>query len=471
VEPYNVIRDAETITIPLADYNALMALVSGLTARVAELEARLNKNSKNSNKPPSSDGPKKPIKNSRVKTGRKSGGQSGHEGKTKESSPNPDTIVPLMPKNECECGGNIALQPGEYTTRQVTDFEPVKLTTTEYRAHDGICAGCGKTHKAVFPKEATGAAVYGNNIQAALTYLNVYQLIPLKRATEMMDDLFGVKVSQGTIVNSINKAHEALAETEERIKEEIIQSDVAHFDESGMRVNGKNYWLHSAGTKTSTVYLIHARRGKVAMDEMGILPLFRGSAVHDHWKSYYLYALCSHAECNAHILRHLAYVSEELNQDWAMDMATLLLRIKLHVYLTKRFNAEEKGLGQEDINEYENMYRAILANAEAEKGQAPVESRRLLNRLAAYEQEVLLFMYDFDVPFTNNLAERDIRMPKAKQKISGGFRSEDGADAFARIRGYVSTARKRGKAVFDGLVAAFRGNSTDYLYSVHETYT
>jgi transposase-like protein len=276
-----------------------------------------------------------------------------------------------------------------------------------------------------------------------------------------MKDLFGVKISQGTIVANGQEAYEKLAEAETHIKEELINSEVTHFDETGTRVAGKTNWLHSAGTESCTMYYIHKNRGKEAMDEMGILPLFRGTAIHDHWKSYYHY-MCAHGECNEHHLRELKYLHEDSNEAWAGEMACLLLRIKAHVDLSKLFDAD--CLEQEDIDTYERLYREILINAAAEP-EAPKKSERMAKRLTKYEQETLLFMVDFDVPFTNNLAERDIRMPKAKLKISGGFRSEGGAKAFARTRGFISTVKKKGKDVFDGLVSVFKGNASDFLYS------
>ena len=460
-------KTEEMITIPLAEYEALKALiplVAQLTAEIAELKARLNKNSNNSDKPPSSDDPgAKANKNSRVRSGKPSGGQPGHKGSTLRLTPTPDTIVELVPTSECGCGG-VVLKTDDFTVRQQTDIEPIKVVTVEYRAHDGICDKCGKRHKASFPVETNGTATYGDRLQSIYTYLTAYQLLPLKRTTELMQDLFGIKVSQGTVVNSTNRAYEALEETEERNKNEIINSAVANFDESGMNVKGNNYWLHVASTETTTVYSIHKKRGKEAMDAMGILPWFRGYAIHDHLRSYFHYQECAHGECNQHILRSLEYIFTNLNQEWAGKMACLLLKIKRHVDLTKLWSKEETSLAQVDIDIYTSLYRKILADAEDTKASAPVDARRMLNRLAKYEDETLLFMCDFAVPFTNNLAERDIRMPKAKQKISGGFRSEDGANAFARIRGFVSTARKRGKSIFDGLLAVFNGDATNFLY-------
>ena len=442
----------------------LKSLVVALTAKVAELEARLNKNSNNSNNPPSSDGPKRTVKNSRKPSGKPSGGQNGHEGSTKALKPNPDVIVELKPKTECECGG-VILETDQYTIRQVTDMRPIEVITLEYRAKEGICGDCGKVHKASFPPGVEGTVSYGEHIQAIVTYLTNYQLLPLKRTTELVGDLFGLRISQGMIVAAGQEAYENLAPAEESIKEELCDSEVVGYDESGMRVNGKNHWLHSAGTERCTFYAIHPKRGREAMDDIGILPNFTGTAIHDHWKSYYHYDNCAHGECNQHHLRNLKYLHEELGFDWARDMACLLLRIKEHVDLSKTFGADR--LEQDDIEEYERIYREVLESAPKDE-QTHIESRRMAKRLSDFEQETLLFMLDFNVPFTNNLSERDIRMPKTKQKISGGFRSSEGAKAFARIRGFVSTVRKRGKNVLDGLVEVFSGDPLEFLRSEAE---
>ena len=358
---------SETIQVNKEEYEALKGLIASMTARIAELEAKLNKNSKNSNKPPSSDGATK-VKNSRTPSDKKSGGQFGHEGVTKDLVPSPDTVVELKPKTECECGGSIDIHVDNYTVRQVTDLQPAKVITVEYRAHEGKCEQCGKIHKSSFPEGVVGTTSYGDNLRAMVTYLTVYQLIPLKRATELVEDLFGIKMSQGTIISSGQEAYEKLVDTENRIKEKIIDSEVAHFDESGMRVAGKNYWLHSAGTETCTAYGIHAKRGHEAIDEIGILPKFRGTAIHDHWKSYYHYDQCAHGECNEHHLRHLKYLYENLGCAWAGEMACLLLRIKRHVDLSKLFKAESLEL--KDIENYEQLYREVLDGARVNIDQA-----------------------------------------------------------------------------------------------------
>ena len=455
-------RSGGFITIPIEEYEAMKALIAALTAKVAELEARLNKNSKNSNKPPSSDGPKKSaIKNSRVKSGRQSGGQPGREGKTLELVPEPDTVVELKPKQACECGGSI-IESASCQTRQVTDIEPIKLLTFEYRAYDGACEACGKTHRASFPDCADGVRSYGDGLSAVAAYLTNYQLLPLKRATELMQDIFGISMSQATVLARSEQAYEMLEKTEGLIADEILASPVAHADETGMRVQGSNHWLHSVGTEKATVYGIRKGRGKKALDDIGVLPRYTGTLVHDHWKSYYGYDQCSHAECNAHHLRALRHLHEDLGCEWAGDMASLLLRIKRHVDLCKLFEAER--IEQPDIELYIDCYRGILAGASSDGEAEPDESRRMRKRLGEYELEALLFMLDFDVPFTNNLAESDVRMPKTKMKISGCFRTKHGADVFARVRGFISTAKKKGKNILAGLASVFSGDSAAFLY-------
>lgn len=451
----------EMVTIPKQEYEALKATVAALVAEVKDLKAQLAKNSGNSGKPPSSDGLGKQVKNSRVKSGKPTGGQQGHVGKTKYQTSKPDTIVKLEPQTECTCGGKIIVSNDAFLVRQQEDLQPAQVITIEYRAHDGTCDCCGKEYKASFPEGVNSPVSYGPHLRGMIAYLNSYQLLPLKRTAEMVKHLYGIDISQATIVNIMREAHANLAPIEVRLKDEIIRSDIAYFDESGMRVCARLYWIHSASTEECTVYLVHPKRGCDAMDEMGILPVFTGTAIHDHWKSYYHY-LCAHAECNAHHLRHLRWLFEDLGYEWAGEMICLLLRIKRHIDLSIVFGADS--LPQEAIEAYELAYRKILEGARSTEN-PHVESKRMANRMTNYEQESLLFMYDFDVPFTNNLAERDIRMPKLKQKISGGFRSEEGANSFARIRGFVSTAIKRGKSVYDGLIAVFNGDAYDFMFS------
>jgi len=454
--------DAKDIRI--AEQDAKIAVleeeIKVLKQIIVDLTARLDKNSKNSNKPPSSDGLKRgTVKNMRQPSGRKPGGQMGRAGVTKMMTAAPDTIVELVPKNECDCGG-VILKTDDFVVRQKTDIVPVQVVTIEYRAFSGVCGCCSKVHKATFPENVKAPVVYGENVMAVATYLTGYQLLPLARCTEAFSDLFGIKLSEATILAGSGIAYENLEEPENHSKQEIIESEVASFDESGTRVNGKNHWIHVASTPTTTIYNIHPKRGKAAMDALGILPYFTGTAMHDGLKSYYMYDNCSHAECNQHHLRNLKYLHENLNVPWAKDMAELLLKINKHIELSKLFDTHQ--LDQQDIDNYTKTYHDILNQADTSKD-AKKEERRMARRLLKYEHETLLFMLDFNVPFTNNLAERDIRMPKLKQKISGCFRTEEGAKRFARIRGYISTLKKRGKNVLGGITAAFKGEALTYL--------
>jgi len=296
----------------------------------------------------------------REKTGRAPGGQEGHTGASLKLSDQPDQVVVLKVKNTCECGGNIIVNESNMEKRQMTDVEPCKTITIEYRAQEGICEDCGKVHKASFPEGVDATAVYGPGIQAVLAYMTNYQFLPLERAVEFVKEIYGIDISQGTIIHADKEVYTKLEPVVPLIKDDIINSDVAGFDESGMRVAGSQHWLHCAATKDAVYYTIHKKRGKEGMDAAGILPDFKGTAIHDHWKAYYQYVLCSHGECNAHHLRHLVFLSTVMGQDWATEMICLLLRIKAHVDYSRLFGANK--LGGEDIKEYEGMYRAIIAS-------------------------------------------------------------------------------------------------------------
>jgi hypothetical protein len=275
-------------------------------------------------------------------------------------------------------------------------------------------------------------------------------------------------MSEGTLANIIAQCHERLDDPVGRIKSQIAQAAVAHFDESGSRVEGKLWWLHSASTANVTYYDIHRKRGGEAFDAIGILPDFIGRAIHDFWKPYFGYS-CLHGLCNAHHLRELIFVHEQHQQDWADHMIDCLLDIKDAVDQAKQTTDH---LAQKQIQAFEVRYQQILdegyaqnllpprpANARNKRGRRKKSKpRNLLERLDEHRKEALAFMYDFNVPFDNNQAERDLRMMKVQQKISGMFRTEDGAKAFCRIRSYISTARKNALGAIDALVGLFNGN-------------
>jgi len=443
-----------------------------LEKQVEELLLQKAKNSKNSSKPPSTDGFKKPKpnpKSRRKKTGRKSGGQTGHKGSTLKPSSTPD-IIQNHCVTECECcKKSLADQPpDEIIKRQVFDIPRAPLFSTEHRSEEKTCS-CGYLNKAGFPEGVTAPVQYGELIQAVAVYLNVYQMIPYKRTCEILSDLLGCKMSEGTLHNLLKKYNERVQEPLESIREHIRQANVAHFDETGFQVGSMRWWLHVASTQTATYYQAHPKRGSEAMDAMDILPQFEGRAIHDHWKPYYTY-LCKHGLCNAHHLRELVFVHEEYNQPWAEEMIECLMKIK-HETDHQRENGNQ--VSQDRIREFENLYQLVLDKGYKENPLAPLppdakkkrgrraksKPRNLLERLDTHREEALAFMYDLQVPFDNNLGERDIRMTKVKQKISGTCRSKKGAEIFCNARSYISTAQKNSIRAFDAVLQVVEGNA------------
>jgi len=437
-----------------------------LIEKIVELESRLNKNSSNSSKPPSADGFKKPV-NSREKTGKPSGGQWGHEGSTLLKSGNPDEVIDMRVK-VCDCGCCLEGVQGIERTRQVIELPEIKPKTTEYIVNEVTCPRCKKVHKTEFPKTVTQPVQYGERMCAFMSYVTDYQLIPLERATEMISDITGQKVSEGTLVNANERLYKNLEGVETTIKDQLKNAEVAHFDETGIRHEGKTKWLHSASTENLTHYAVHEKRGAKATKEIGILPDFKGTAVHDHWTPYYKYTECSHSECNSHHTRSLKGIYENYGHEWAENMRVLLVGIKKRV---DELKCEGKTyMNGNEISEYENKFKSILVQGKeenllknptsiSEKTGRPKKSAalKLIERLEKYDIETLAFMYDFTIPFDNNLAERDIRMVKLRQKISGCFRGKEGAKLFCRVRSYISTCRKNGQGVMESLIKAVKG--------------
>jgi transposase len=438
-----------------------------LQERVKTLEDRAAKDSHNSSKPPSSDGFVKP-KSQRQKSDRPVGGQKGHPGHTLKMQDNPEHIIHHAVSHCGGCGCSLETTPvNDYERRQVFDLPPLKIETTEHRAEKKCCPHCGFLNKAVFPENIEQPVQYGPNLKAIAVYLSQYQLLPYERTSELFFDLFGVNISQATLVNANQSCYEILEPVAEKIKEHIIFSGVVHFDETGLYIDGKRHWLHGASTKTLTYYGAHPKRGNEATNEIGILPHFQGTAIHDFWKSYFKYD-CRHALCNAHHLRELTAIYELDRQQWSKDLIDLLLEIKKAV---SQQTAYSDMLDLVQLQNYEERYNRIIAQGLAEnpppilpgkvgkRGKTKqTKAKNLLDRLQQHRPEVLAFMYDFQVPFDNNQAERDIRMTKVKQKISGTFRSQEGANTFCRIRGYISTVKKNSISVIDAIKAAFDGN-------------
>lgn len=445
---------------------ALKGTIEILLLLIRILVGRMNLNSRNSSQPPSSD-QNRPKKN-KTSGNRKPGGQQGREGKTIEQIEDPDEIQEIqidrsvLPTGDYEEVG--------YESRQVIDIQ-VSRFVTEYRAQ--ILEGKnGERFVATFPEQVTRPVQYGSTLKAHVVYLSQYQLIPYHRVEEYFREQLHIPISVGSIFNFNEEAFEELEEFEALLKEKLKSEPLVHFDETGMNINSKRHWLHCASTSLWTFFFSHEKRGQKAMDEMGILPSFLGIACHDHWKSYFCYQ-CTHALCNAHHLRELEWAWENEKQNWAKDFKELLLEIKKKV--DQAGGVLSKALSQK----YRRKYQKLLQKAEKEcpppkeserngkRGKLKrSKSRNLLERLIHFENDVLRFMEDPIVPFTNNQGENDIRMTKVHQKISGCFRSEKGSQMFCRIRGYVSTCRKHSLSATEVLRLLFEKKITDVYDSL-----
>lgn len=440
--------------------------IAHLEAHIKTLEDQLSQNSKNSSKPPSSDGYQKPSpKSLRSRTRRKRGGQKGHRGSNLKMSSSPDNIIIHQAQHCRHCHQDLHNATlVDISVRQVYDIPPLRMEVSEHRVLTKRCS-CGCLNQGTFPPDVTHYVQYGANIKTLLTYLQDYQLLPYGRCAELVDDLFEHQISPGTLYNIRKHTFEQLADFEHNLELFLCAATLAGFDETGLRVVAKLHWLHSCSTQHCVHYQVHEKRGSQAMDDIGILPQFQGIAVHDFWKSYYQYA-CKHGLCNAHILRELIFIKERFEQDWAQQLIDLLLNMKQA--RQRAIDQNKSQLSQQTLRKYRKRYENIvqigiqqnpLSNAppqKAKRGRKPKSKpRNLLERLDKYADDILRFFYDFTVPFDNNFSERDLRMMKVKLKISGCFRSLNGAKYFARIRSYIGTARKQGINAFEAIRSLF----------------
>lgn len=432
--------------------------ISRMAGEIQSLRDQLSKNSRNSGKPPSSDGYAKPAPKSQRERGkRKSGGQPGHKGHTLRQVCDPDHVVLHRVVACLDCARDLdGVRLTRIEKRQVFDLPPARIEVTEHQGEVKRCPGCGSLARGMFPSEATQATQYGPGVRAVAAYLNSYQLLPLSRIVELFGDLFGHRPSESVILNASKRVYAQIRPSLDAIVAQWTAADVIHCDETGLRVDGKLCWLHTAGTPRLTWFAPHRRRGAEAMRSLGILPAFRGCAVHDGWKSYFTFDECAHALCNAHHLRELRFVKEQYGQTWAGGMWVLLR--EMHA-VVKAAPPELTRLPREQQRMYERLYDVWLFRGKV-VNPSPKESspgrrgprkqtppKNLLDRLERYKQETLVFLRDFRVPFDNSLAERDIRMMKVKQKVSGCFRTWKGAEEFCAIRSYISTVRKQGHGV------------------------
>jgi transposase len=459
----NLLRE-QVKQIPL-----LLETIEGLQKQVKELQDRLAKDSHNSSLPPSSDRfvRQKKTKSLRKKSDKKVGGQPGHAGQTLELSVSPDQVIMLPQVKECHhCQSDLSeIPPQSIERRQVIDVPRPRREIIEYQAEWKCCPHCQGYTSAAFPASAAARVQYGPRIAAIAVYLLVAQLLPQARTAEICADVLGVPLTQATLAQWQTRAANRLASVESQIKAALIQSPVIHQDESGLYVMGKRWWVHVTSTLHLTHYAAHPSRGAVALEAIGIAPQFDGTSVHDAWPTYFQYEY-GHALCGVHLLRELTFLSEEHHCTWATELMDLLVRMK---------NAAESACAQslwmvpstelaELLQTYDDLLQAAdllhpPALSPPGKRGRPKQSaaRNLLDRLLTRKAQVLAFLLDLHVPFDNNLAERDIRMIKVQQKVSGTFRSTQGAAAFCRIRGYLSTLRKQGLHLLDALEATFRG--------------
>lgn len=439
-----------------------------LLARLAELEGRLAKDSHNSSHPPSRDGLACKPHSQRKPSGKKSGGQAGHTGHSLQLVEQPDTIVTHRPGQCAHCQQPLEGVAGQVIERrQVQDLPTWRLVVSEHRVEEVRCLHCQQMSRGSFPAQVSTPAQYGPGVRGLAVYLHQYQLIPLERTCEALAAMCGCRVSEGTVAYWVQQAAGTLEPTMRQIADGILASGLQHGDETGVRLSGKLHWLHVNSTRWLTHFAWHRKRGREALETIGIWPRYGGRSMRDRWASYDRYG-CQHSLCGAHLLRDLTYEHEQQRQAWAGEMKEVLLG--MHEAACHWRQRGAMCLPTQEREEWVAHYFDVLArgfaaqallvpeeNAKRRGRRKQTSTKNLLDDLLRRSAQVLAFLDDLSIPFTNNQAERDLRMVKVQQKIAGTFRSEAGLTAFCRIRSYLSTMRKQGHAMLNALAAVFAG--------------
>lgn len=447
----------------------LRAELVAAAAEIAELRRQLGQNSRNSSKPPSSDGLAKPAPRSLRRRGaRKPGGQDGHPGSTLAPVAVPNEVIPHEPGCCRGCGLDLSGAPEVGREhRQVFDIPPISVRVTEHQMIKRRC-DCGTVTSAQPPEGVAAPVQYGARITAIVVYLYVGQFLSKKRTAAALAELFGTPISQGTVAAMTSRAAGGLDGFTEWVRANLAAAEVVNFDETGLRVEGKLRWVHSASTGKYSLITVHDRRGTKGMDAAGILPAFTGIAVHDAWAPYDTYQAVTHALCGAHVLRELQAVTDLAARDNAQDQwcwatqASDALR-ELHELVRDTLAASDTldDVDPAALADAIHRYRsAALLGVEATRARQSKVVRKhnaLARRLIDRQDDYLRFTVDPRVPFDNNAAEREVRMIKLRQKVSGCLRTLTGAQQFCTIRSYLATAAKHGVHFFEALTTLAEG--------------
>jgi transposase len=444
-----LLKQVDHLTARVKELESVKVENVRLRKRVSELEQKLSKyenpkNSGNSSVAPSQD-PYRKTKSMRGKSTRLPGGQKGHKGNKLKMVDNPDKILEHQVDHCHYCGASLVEPPIGYDARQVFDLPEIKMEVTEHRVLKKVCSCCGKISQGSFPEGLSQKAQYGNRLKSLCIYLQNYQMLPYGRCSEFIEDLTDHRISCGSLSNFQRESFISLEDYEQQVKQRLLQSAYLHADETGLRFNGKNSWMHVISNKTISFFAHHLKRGKQAMNDIGLLEIYKGTLIHDRFSSYFSYQ-CQHSLCNAHILRDLTYVEQCFDAQWAKQIKALLIRAKKHK--DKDPNIKSSYYSRV-YNKYVSLIRPVIKDYD--KRFKKTDEQRLAFALEKHKNLFLKFLKQPHLPFDNNQAERDLRMIKVKQKVSGCFRSKKYAQYFARTRGYISTVKKNNQPVLKAI--------------------